>query len=74
MWKIQALDEPLATFLFASPKINVVGHVALTKFNEIAYGFDGPSEKMSVLINFLLQNTNLVSVLGTICLNFATHV
>jgi hypothetical protein len=30
--------------------------------------------KMSVLINFLLQNTNLVSVLSKICPNFAGHV
>jgi hypothetical protein len=29
---------------------------------------------MSVLINFLLQNTNLVSVLSKICPNFAGHV
>jgi hypothetical protein len=28
-------------------------------------------KKMSVLINFLLQNTNLVSVLSKICPNFA---
>ena len=31
-------------------------------------------KKMSVLINFLLQNTNLVSVLGKICPNLAGHV
>ena len=31
-------------------------------------------KKMSVLINFLLQNTNLVSVLSKIYLNFAGHV
>jgi len=31
-------------------------------------------KKMSVLINFLLQNTNLVSVLIEICPNFAGHV
>jgi hypothetical protein len=30
--------------------------------------------KMSVLINYLLQNTNLVSVLSKICPNFAGHV
>ena len=29
---------------------------------------------MSVLINFLLQNTNLVSVLIKICPNFAGHI
>ena len=28
---------------------------------------------MSVLINFLLQNTNLVSILSKICPNFAGH-
>ena len=27
------------------------------------YGYGGPSEKKCLLINFLLQNTNLVSVL-----------
>ena len=31
-------------------------------------------KKISVLINFLLQNTNLVSVLSKICLHFAGHV
>ena len=31
-------------------------------------------KKMSVLINFLLQNTNLVSVPSKICPNFAGHV
>jgi hypothetical protein len=31
-------------------------------------------KKMSVLINFLLQKTNLVSVLNKICPNFAGHV
>jgi hypothetical protein len=44
------------------------------RVHEIAYGFGGPSEKMSVLINFLLQNTNLVSVLSKIFPNFAGHV
>ena len=35
----------------------------------------GPSgKKMSVLINFLLQNTNLESVLSKFCPNFAGHV
>jgi len=29
---------------------------------------------MSVLIYFLMQNTNLVSVLSKICPNFAGHV
>jgi len=45
-----------------------------TRVHEIAYGFGGPSEKMSVLIHFLLQNTNLVSVLSQILTNFAGHV
>jgi hypothetical protein len=31
-------------------------------------------KKMSVLINFVLQNTNLVSVLSEISPNFAGHV
>jgi len=31
-------------------------------------------KKMSVLINFLLQNTNLVLVLSKICPDFADHV
>ena len=31
-------------------------------------------KKMSALINFLLQNTNLVSVLSKILPNFAGHV
>ena len=41
---------------------------------EIAYGLVALVKKMSVLINFLLQNTNLVSVLSKICPNFAGHV
>ena len=40
----------------------------------MANRFGGPSEKMSVLINFLLQNTKLVLVLSKICPNFAGHV
>jgi len=31
-------------------------------------------KKMSVLINFPLQNTNLESFLSKICQNFAGHV
>jgi len=39
--------------------------------HEITFGFGGLSEKkMSVLLNFLMQNTNLVSVLSKICSNF----
>ena len=49
-------------------------HIFDIRVHEIAYGFGGPSEKMSVVINFLLQNTNLVSVLSKICINFAAHV
>jgi hypothetical protein len=33
------------------------------RVHEIVYGFGGTSEKKSVLVNFLLQNTNLVSFL-----------
>jgi hypothetical protein len=44
------------------------------RVHKIAYGFDDPSEKMSVLINFLLQNTNFMSVLSKICPNFVGHV
>jgi hypothetical protein len=46
----------------------------LYRVHETAYGFGGASEKKSVLINFLLQNTNLVSVLGKISSDFAGHV
>ena len=42
--------------------------------SKIAYGFGGPSEKMSVSINFQLQNTNLVAVLSKICTSFTGHV
>jgi hypothetical protein len=30
------------------------------RVHEIAYGFGGPSEKMSALIDILLQNTNIL--------------
>ena len=36
-------------------------HIFNIRVHEIAYGFGGPSEKMSIVVNFLLQNTNLVS-------------
>ena len=39
--------------------------------HEITFGFGGLSgKKMSVLVNFPMQNTNLVSVLSKICSNF----
>ena len=46
------------------------------RVREIAYamGLVVLVKKMSVLINFLLQNTNLVSVLSKICPNFVGHV
>ena len=40
------------------------------RVRKIAYEFGGPSEKNVSLINFLLQNTNLVSVLSKICPKF----
>jgi hypothetical protein len=46
--------------------------VGFSMIHEIAYGFSGSSEKKSVLINFQLQNINLVSV-SKICPNFAGH-
>ena len=44
------------------------------RVHEIVHVFSGPSEKMSVLINFLLQNTYLVSVLSKICPYFVGHI
>ena len=46
------------------------------RVREIAYamGLVVLVKKKSVLINFLLQNTNLVSVLSKICPNFAGRV
>ena len=44
------------------------------RVHDIANGLGSPSEKMLALINFLLQNSNLVSVLSKICPNFAGHV
>ena len=34
------------------------------RVHDVAYGFGDPSEKMSVLINFLLQNINLKLLLS----------
>jgi hypothetical protein len=45
-----------------------------TEFAKLHMGLVVLVKKMSVLINFLLQNTNLVSVLSKICPNFAGHV
>jgi hypothetical protein len=39
----------------------------VVRVHKMIYGFGGPSKKMSVLINFQLQN--LVSVLSNICQN-----
>jgi len=58
-------------YILESPPANTTGFF---RVGEIAYGFGGSSKQMSVLINFLLQNTNLVSVLSKICPNFAGHV
>jgi hypothetical protein len=44
------------------------------RVQEIAYGFGGPGKNMVVLNNFLLQNTNLVSILSKICPTFAGHI
>jgi hypothetical protein len=46
----------------------------LSEFAKLHMGLVVLVKKMSVLINFLLQNTNLVSVLIKICPNFAGHV
>ena len=44
------------------------------RVHQMVMGLVVPVKKMSVLINFLLQNTKLVSVLSKICRNFAGHV
>jgi hypothetical protein len=46
----------------------------IPEFSKLHMGLVVLVKKMSVLINFLLQNTNLVSVLSKICPNFAGHV
>ena len=48
--------------------------IFFTGFTKWYMGLVVPVKKMSVLINFLLQNTKLVSVLSKICQNFAGHV
>ena len=45
-----------------------------TGFTKLHIGLVVLVKKMSVLINFPLQNTNLVSFLSKICPNFAGHV
>jgi hypothetical protein len=45
-----------------------------TGFTKLHMGLMVLVKIMSVLNNFLLQNTNLVSVLSKICPNFAGHV
>jgi hypothetical protein len=44
------------------------------EFTKLDMGLVVLEKKMSVLINFVLQNTNLVSVLSEISQNFAGHV
>ena len=44
------------------------------RVHKIAYGFGSPSESISVLINFLLQNTNLVSVSPKFCWSCLTEL
>ena len=46
----------------------------VSEFAKLQMGLVVLVKKMSVLINFLLQNTNLVSVLSKICPNVAGHV
>ena len=48
--------------------------VIITGFTKLHMGLVVLVKKMSVLINFLLQNTNLVSVLSKTCPNFGGHV
>jgi len=53
-------------------KWNIIS--TITGFTKLPMGLVVLVKKMSVHINFLLQNTNLVSVLNKICPNFAGHV
>ena len=46
----------------------------MSGFTKLHMGLVVLVKKMSVLINFLLQNINLVSVLSKICPSFAGHV
>ena len=52
----------------------VSGDAVHPEFAKLHMGLVVLVKKMSVLINFLLQNTNLVSVLSKICPSFAGHV
>jgi hypothetical protein len=48
-------------------------NLVLICLHKITYVFGGQSEKMSVLINFLMQNTNFVSALRKVCQKFAIY-
>jgi len=48
--------------------------IRIAGFAKLHVGLMVLVKRMSVLINFLLNNTKLVSVLGKICPNFADHV
>jgi hypothetical protein len=52
--------------------VNSTGVVHVSRFTK--FGLLVLVKKMAVLINFLLQNANLVSVLSKICPKFAGHV
>ena len=70
------MDSVVLPIKNVSPLIGSVSEKTKSYFRvqEIAYGLGGPSENMLALINVLLQNSNLVSVLSKICPNFAGHV
>jgi hypothetical protein len=58
----------------ASVICNYLSQVFLSGFAKLHMGLVVLAKNMSVLINFLLQNTNFVSVLIKICPNFAGHI
>jgi hypothetical protein len=50
------------------------GFTCMSGFTKLHMGLVVLVKKMSVLVNFLLKNTNLLSVLSKICQNSAGHV
>ena len=74
--RVRKVHLPNASFLFLFKFFyeEAGSKMLLSGFMKLYMGLVVLVKKMSVLINFLLQNTNLVSVLSKIYLNFAGHV
>ena len=70
----QNINIDLRFLAHQSQRLKWAFSITWPEFAKLHMGLVVLVKKMTILINFLLQNTNLVSVLSKICPNFAGHV